>query len=279
VSGLRGGHSGGDIHQNRGNAIKLLVQTLTGAEVGGLQLAEITGGSKRNAIPREASATVAGPAGTKEALSRAARKVQAEAVEAGGESNCVVRVESDGASIKALSHEDTHRLLTALTAVPSGVLAVVPEIAGLIQTSNNLSTATSEDASGRLRVTAGCLSRSSSDTQLDATARQVAAIGTLSGAEVAHDNAYPGWQPNLDSPLLATCRRVYEELFGKAPDVTAIHAGLECGIIGQRVGAMDTVSIGPRIEGAHSPDERVYVASVQKSWKYLKAVLAELAKG
>jgi dipeptidase D len=111
--------------------------------------------------------------------------------------------------------------------------------------------------------------------------QQLAALGELAGAAVEAGNGYPGWQPNVDSPLLATCRRIYEQLFGQSPNVAAIHAGLECGIIGERMGApaMDMISFGPHIEGAHSPDERVYVASVQKTWKYLTAVLAELAKG
>ena len=123
--------------------------------------------------------------------------------------------------------------------------------------------------------------RSSSRPQLHATARQIAAIAQLAGAAVESGNEYPGWAPNVDSPTLAICRRVYEKLFGDEPRVTAIHAGLECGLIGERMGAgaMDMVSIGPRIEGAHSPDERVYVASVGKCWKYLTAVLAELARG
>ena len=104
------------------------------------------------------------------------------------------------------------------------------------------------------------------------------AVGRLGGASVDTRNEYSGWEPNLDSPVLATCRRVYEELFGESPKVNAIHAGLECGIIGKQVGDMDTVSFGPLVKGGHSPEECVYVASVQKSWKYLTAVLAELAR-
>ena len=129
-----------------------------------------------------------------------------------------------------------------------------------------------------MKATVGTLSRSSSSTQIHVTLRQIDAVGRLAGAEVSTANAYPGWAPDADSAVLATCRRVYERLFGEPPKVTAIHAGLECGIIGERVGGMDMVSFGPRITGAHSPNERVYVASVQKVWKYLHAVLAELAK-
>ncbi|MFH1417184.1 MAG: aminoacyl-histidine dipeptidase [Planctomycetota bacterium] len=276
VSGLKGGHSGGDIHLNRANAIKLLVQTLHGAA--DIRLAEISGGSKRNAIPREASAVVVGPAGTTATLSRASETVRAEAVTDAKEAGCKIAVERSEAAT-AISHHDTVQLLTTISALPHGVLAVVPEIPGLVQTSNGTSIIKCRPDDGALEVEIACLSRSSSDVQLNTVRRQLADTGCLGGAAVEQGNDYPGWAPNVDSPILSTCRRVYEEVFGEAPNVAAIHAGLECGIIGQRMGGMDMVSFGPRIEGAHSPDERVYVASVQKSWKYLKAVLAELAKG
>ena len=283
VCGLRGGHSGGDIHLNRGNAIKLLTQTLWAADQGRLQLAHISGGSLRNAIPREASALVTGPAGLSETLEQAGQQVQAEAVRDNEEEDCSIRVERQpaGQALAVLSPEDTQLLLTTLTVLPHGVLAVVPQIAGLVRTSNNVATVGVESASGgdQLRVTVGCLSRSSSADQMRATTRQIRAAGRLAGAAVETGNDYPGWQPNMDSPILTTCRRVYQELFAEEAEVTAVHAGLECGLIGERIGGMDMVSVGPRIKGAHSPDERVYVASVQKSWKYLTAVLAELARG
>jgi len=281
VAGLRGGHSGGDIHLNRANANRLLVETLRRVGKTRLRLAEIKGGSLRNVIPREAHAFVLGPKHAARALSKAAKAVQAEAVRTNGENSCTIDVTEVPTSDlpPALSPVDTRRLLNTLAALPHGVLAVVPQIAGLVQTSNNLATIAAEASAGMLKVTVGCLSRSSSKDELHATVRQIEAVGQLGGATVTSGNEYPGWQPNVDSPLLATCRRVYEELFGEAPNATAIHAGVECGIIGERIAGMDMVSFGPRIEGAHSPDERVYVASVQKSWKYLTAVLAELAKG
>ncbi len=283
VSGLRGGHSGGDIHLNRGNAIKLLVQTLRDAAIHDLRVVELAGGSLRNAIPREAHAVVAGPAGTAEGLAGIAADVQAEAVNVNKEEACRIVVEKQpaGSSPAVTSASDAGRLLATLTVLPHGVLAVVPEIPGLVQTSNNVATAATETtATGKLRVVLGCLSRSSSMEQMHATARQIRAAGQLAGADAETGNDYPGWAPDVHSPTLATCRRVYQELFDEEPNVTAIHAGLECGLIGERVGGnIDMVSFGPRIEGAHSPDERVYVQSVQKSWKYLKAVLAELAKG
>jgi dipeptidase D len=281
VKGLRGGHSGGDIHLNRANANRLLVETLRRTGRARLQLAGIKGGSLRNVIPREAHALLPASAKMRKALHQAAQAVQAEAVRSNGEESCAIQVEKAtmDESPLILSPADTRRVLGAVASLPHGVLAVVPEIPGLVQTSNNVATIASERSDGKLQVTLGCLSRSSSKDQLHATVRQIVAVGQLAGAQVEWGNEYPGWQPNVDSPLLATCRRVYEELFGEAPNATAIHAGVECGIIGERIGGMDMVSFGPRIEGAHSPDERVYVASVQKSWKYLTAVLAELAKG
>jgi dipeptidase D len=280
VSGLRGGHTGGDIHENRGNAIKLLVRALRAADSGGLQLVELNGGSKRNAIPREAHAIVAGPSGLAGRLKKAADEVMPEAVRFAKEPNCSIAVErAEGAA--AASVADTAKVLTTLAALPHGVLAVVPDIPGLVQTSNSTSTVSSEVEGGSLTISVACLSRSSLRSELHEAARQIAAIGQLGGAAVESGNEYPGWAPNMDSPTLAVCKRLYEELFGEEANVTAIHAGLECGLIGERVGEgqMDMVSFGPRIEGAHSPDERVWVKSVEKSYRYLKAVLAELAKG
>ena len=151
------------------------------------------------------------------------------------------------------------------------------KVAGLVQTSNNLSTLTSEVGGKSLKVLVGCLTRSSSDAWKNAVAGQLAAIGRLSGAQVESDGGYPGWEPNPDSYLLKTCSETYKKLFLEDANVTAIHAGLECGIIGDRIGDIDTISFGPTITGAHSPDELVYVDAVEKSWKFLKAVLAELA--
>lgn len=284
MHGARGGHSGSDIHENRANAIKLLARVLADAPAG-LRLAEISGGSKRNAIPREAHAVISGPAGTLKSLQSAAQRVAAEArAESYEESITITAEASPTPALQAADAASTNALIAALIAIPSGVIGMHPRVAGLVQTSNNLSTIESANSDGKLRIAVGCLSRSSSMSLLSLTSRQIAEIGRLSGAKVDHANSYPGWEPDVDSPTLAVCKRVYEKLFGKPPHVLAIHAGLECGIIGERVGSasprdkMDMVSFGPYITGAHSPDERVYVESVAKSWKYLTAVLDELSK-
>lgn len=276
IGGLRGGHSGSDIHENRGNAIKLLTWTLMRAGLSEVRVAELVGGSKRNAIPREAHAVVCAPSGGKTALEKAAAEVIEIAKADCHEPGVEIKIESAGGK-QAASAEDSLRLLQCLASLPSGVLGMSNAVPGLVQTSNNVSTVTCEEKGGSLHVTIGNLSRSSSDGWMRAALDQIAAAGRLAGAAVETANDYPGWEPDPDSKILATCANVYEKLFGEKPSVEAIHAGLECGIIGKRVGGMDMVSLGPLILGAHSPDERVFVESVQKSWKYLLAVLDRLA--
>lgn len=280
VSGLRGGHSGGDIHENRGNANKVLARTLLGA-LDGLRIVEINGGSKRNVIPREAYAVVSGSKGAIAALQTAAGNVRDAVAAESEETNLKISVETaTGAGIKATSVEDARRLVMGLAALPNGVHGMHPKMSDLVQTSNNIGIVTSELSGDTLKVEVCALSRSSSQSLLHVTRDQIEAVGKLAGAQAESGNEYPGWEPNPDSPTLATCRRVYKDLFGEEAHVAAIHAGLECGIINERMGGtLDTVSFGPTITGAHSPDEQVFVDSVAKSWKFLKAVLAELAKG
>ena len=302
VSGLRGGHSGGDIHENRGNANKVLARVLHGA-IEGLRLVEIQGGSKRNVIPRQADAIVCGPKGIRRALKKSAAEIQRKVVEESNEPGVKITIEpATVATKKSASAEETRRVIEALVAVPHGVHGMHPKMPNLVQTSNNIGVVTSTLSNSKAKKVKGkskakdaapldpakadtltvevhALSRSSSKSLLHATRDQIEAVGRLAGAEAVSGNEYPGWEPNPDSPALAVCKRVYRELFSDEPHVAAIHAGLECGIINERMGnTLDTVSFGPSITGAHSPDERVYVDSVAKSWKFLQAVLAELAK-
>lgn len=279
VGGLKGGHSGDNIHLNRANANKLLTAVLARTDTDQIRLVEFQGGSKRNAIPREAGAVVAGPVGTADLIKQSAAKMQALVQELNGEVDCAITVAATEAK-KALSSGRTQTLIKCFMGLPCGVLAVVPDIPGLTQTSNNVATIVSKVSGdgNDLNIRIGCLTRSSAADDLHLVTDQICAVAELTGAEVKVSNEYPGWQPNLDSPLLATSKRVYTELFGNEPKVAAIHAGLECGIIGERVGGLDVISIGPRIEGAHSPDERVWVTSVQKSYRFLKSLLAALAQ-
>jgi len=278
VAGLKGGHSGCDIHLNRGNAIKILARVLASVLDDNLHLAEITGGSKRNAIPREASAVIACNAEAGPVLEQAAETIKQQVIRNNGEEDCRITVQaSPVAGNAAAGSQASVSFVRGLMALPSGVLAIVPEIPGFVQTSSNLSTIKSRSENNTIEITAGCHSRSSSGDDLEITAQQVCAAATLSGAACEVSNQYPGWKPNPDSTVLKTCSRVYNSVFGHEPKIAAIHAGLECGIIGERVGGMDMVSFGPDIDGAHSPDERVYVESVQKMYRFLAAVLKELA--
>jgi dipeptidase D len=225
---------------------------------------------------------VSGPTGLAASLDKAAELVTREAQQELSEPDMAIRIQDklgDGPPC-TLSAADSARLLRTLAALPHGVLGMNPNVPGLVQASNNLATISITprlDAS-QIHVEIATLSRSPSASWLGAICEQIASVGRLGGATARTANEYPGWEPNPDSPVLAVCRRVYERLFREPPKIAAIHAGLECGVIGERVGGMDMVSLGPEIKGAHSPDERVYVDSVAKSWKLVTAVLADLAQ-
>lgn len=278
VRGLRGGHSGVDIHEGRGSAIKLLARTLLGSGAADFRIVAFAAGSKRNAIPREASAIVVGPKGLIARLHDAGARVTAEGKAESHEPGLDISVAAGGGVNHALPVARTAALLSTLAALPHGVLGMHPTVAGLVETSNNVSTVEWEDKNGMAQIHVGNLSRSSSASRLAEVVAQIAAIAQLAGATSQTGNDYPGWSPNPDSTLLKTCRDVYKRMFRHDPIIASIHAGLECGIIGERVGGgVDMVSLGPTIVGAHSPAERVYVRSVEKSWKYFKTILAELA--
>jgi len=284
VRGLRGGHSGTDIHENRGNANKVLAATLTASGSRSLRLVRIQGGSKRNAIAREAAAVVAGSRSLLRQLTRAAEEVQAITAREHREPGVRIEVATDSGERPdaALSPTDTQRVLRALTALPHGVMEMHAELPGLVQTSNNVATIVQQphpQQPDHWLLTVGCLARSSSEARLAAAREQLAAVAALSGGAAEFGHTYPGWQPDTRSPLLNTCQRIYRELFGTDARVTAIHAGLECGVIGRQVGGLDMASLGPNIKGAHSPDERVYIDSVRKSYRFLTAILADLARG
>jgi dipeptidase D len=205
-------------------------------------------------------------------------KIQKQTIEDNGEKSCKIAVEEIAMPPLALSAQDSRHIIQALAGLPSGVQGVFPEIPELVQTSNNVSTVETAASGSDVTVTIGCLARSASGVQMERINQQLASIGRLAGARIETANEYPGWNPDIKSPTLAACKEIYARVFKHEAKVTAIHAGLECGIIGRRVGGMDMVSFGPTITGAHSPDERVYVDSVAKIWEYLKAVLDQLSK-
>lgn len=271
VSGLRGGHSGVDIAANRTNSIRVLAQVLE-AVLGkhGLALASVRGGNKRNAIAREAFAVVlaepAREAALREDVARLAREWKA-AVGA-FDPNLAMTVD-DGAAEAVMSDADARAVVGVLLAGPHGVEAMSPDIAGLVQTSTNLGLVETKDGA----VEVCFLSRSAIDASKHALAARIAATCALGGFEVAHSGGYPGWKPEPGAGLVKRVDDVYAELFGKRMIVKAIHAGLECGLIGEKYPGMEMASIGPTVLDAHTPDEHVVLPSVAKYWNLLTTVL------
>lgn len=287
LTGLNGGHSGSEIHENRGNAIKLmtrfLARALGGAPEAGapagrnldVDLAAFTGGDKHNAIPRESVAHVAVPRASLEDLKAlAASEVARGLLEfRTSDPHLAITVEDAPLPGQVLARPDRDRLLALLAALPSGVLAMSRDIKGLVETSNNLASIRQDGE--RFKIVSS--TRSSVPPALRAALDQVAATARLAGARVEEKDGYPGWLPNMKSPLLATCRRVHNDLYGQEPTVATIHAGLETGLIGKKVPGIDMISYGPEIKDPHSPKERVQISSVDRFWKYHRAVLEALA--
>lgn len=275
--GLRGGHSGGDIHEGRGNALKVVARTLFAAAEAGIpfDLAEISGGSKHNAIPREAYAHLHVAPSDRPTLEgfvscmREGFAIELQGVDEGLD----LALEDVPPAARAADGDGRDRLLRLLVGLPHGVLAMSRDIPGLVETSNNLAVVSVEDGAARV-VTS---SRSSVAPALRGVLDGIRGLGLLAGAAVETMDGYPGWKPNLASPVLDVVRRVYAERWGREPEVKAIHAGLECGLLGERLPGCDMVSFGPQIEGAHSPDERVNVPSVGRFWEALKVVLDRLS--
>lgn len=276
IFGLRGGHSGIDINQGRGNAIKILTRLLWQAgQKFGLELARMEAGSKRNAIPREAWAEVFVPpsevARLTAFLASAFAKVKEE--------NKAVETELQYSFAKKkgtaapLAPASQKALLNLLFTLPHGVMAMHPEIPGLVETSNNLAIVSLKKAQAQVI----CSSRSSIGSALDALRDMIKAEADLAQAKTRQPAGYPGWTPNLQSSLLQILKALHLKVFGKEPSVVAIHAGLECGIVGEKFPGMDMISFGPTIQHPHSPEERVSVSSVENFWKFLTAALEALS--
>jgi len=276
VSGLRGGHSGCDIHENRGNAIKVLARVLDALEDIPWRLAQIEGGGKHNAIPREAGAIIALPEAEQEKVLDAVEKLMGGLLEEFGPVEpslevTAAKVEAP-AGAKVLDAASRDKVLNLLLTLPHGVIAMSRDIPGLVETSTNLATVKLEDGTAEVLTS----SRSSVASALEGVREQIAAATRLAGGSFENGEAYPGWNPDLDSKLLATAKQVYQTSRGETPEVSAIHAGLECGIIGDRIGGMDMLSFGPDIQNPHSPDERVGVSSVGRFWTFLGELLKAL---
>ena len=278
VRGLNGGHSGVDIHENRANALRCLGRALdrVARGAGGLRLCTLEGGSMRNAIPREASAVVALPASdharAREVIAAAAADLRAEfgPVDAGLEVTFAAAPSGAAAPFDAVT---STRALTLLLAIPTGVLAMSRNIPGLVETSTNLGVV--EQQGDRLRFVS--CTRSSVRPALEGVRQGLRALGEALGVAVSLEDGYPGWNPDLGSKLLAIFKGVHREVTGEEPKVMAIHAGLECGILGERFPGMDMISIGPDLKGVHAPGERLSIPSTARFFALLKRVLEALA--
>ncbi|MFP4262291.1 MAG: aminoacyl-histidine dipeptidase [Halomonas sp.] len=276
LTGLRGGHSGIDIHKGLGNANRLLVRALRALERLDARLASYEGGSLRNALPREAFAVLALPEEEREAAVAEVEALEATLRDelAGVDDALRLTLEDAGSTTEApLTAQASHLLLAALHAAPCGVERMSQEVPGVVETSNNLGVVSLDQ--GRFRLAA--LVRSLRDSATRDLADRLRALFELIGARVRIENGYPGWTPQPDSELLSCFRRVHREHLGSDPAVKVIHAGLECGILGGKYPALEMISFGPTIRGAHSPDERVDVASVAAFWTLLCALVEELA--
>ncbi len=276
VKGLKGGHSGGDIHLGRGNANKILNRFLSqSATKYDLYLCEINGGNLRNAIPREAYAVCALPEAHKHDI-RADLNIFAAEVEnelSVVEPDLKLVLESENALTKAIDKDTTIRLLRTLYAAPHGIQAMSQDIPGLVETSTNLASVKMKPENV-IRIETS--QRSSILSARNDMANTVRAAFLLGGAKVSSGDGYPGWKPNPNSPILEVAKASYKRLFGVDAQVKAIHAGLECGLFLDKYPHLDMISFGPTLRDVHSPDERLLIPTVDKFWRHLLDILANI---
>ena len=275
AAGLAGGHSGVDIHRGRGNALRILGRALAAAmERMPVAVAEVSGGSKRNAIPREAAAVVVVDAARAAALKSAVAAYEAEAKADLGafDPGLRITVEAVERPAQTIDEADAARIVSILVSQHHGVLAMSPDIPGLVQTSTNLATVA---ISGE-QVEIATSQRSSIESSKRAAARMVAGVFTLAGFEVEQSGNYPGWKPEPASDIVRTVKAAHQELLGKDPELIAMHAGLECGVIGEKYNGMQMISFGPHIVDVHSPSEKIKISSVGPFYKLLTGVLERL---
>ena len=275
VSGLAGGHSGVDIHRGRGNALRILGRVLLALNDRlPVTIAEVHGGSKRNAIPREGFALIVLDSAHTDEMRRLVADYQGEArADLGAfDPGLRISVEAAGRPEQVIAVEDAAAIVGILTAQHHGVLAMSPDIPGLVQTSTNLATAaTDQDA-----VEVGTSQRSSIESSKRAAARMVATVFGFAGFEVEHSGDYPGWKPEPGSDIVRTAQAVHQDVLGRKAELIAMHAGLECGVIGEKYPGMQMISFGPQIVDVHSPSERIKISSVGPFYRFLTGLLEKL---
>jgi dipeptidase D len=271
TGGMAGGHSGIDVIEGRANAIKELFRGIH--QIGkktDVRISTLSGGSARNAIPRDAEAILLIPSSDVDmAIATVVDlELRLKSEYAKTDPNISITLELTDGSHKGASAEATQLAIDTVFAYPHGVTEMSKDMEGLVETSNNLATVNIED--GKLVILSN--QRSSNMDSLDMLVERVMSVARLAGAEGDRSGGYPSWKPNMDSALLARCVDVYRKRFGKEPVVEAIHAGLECGIIGSQYDGMDMISFGPTIKNPHSPDEMIEIDSIGKTWDFMLAL-------
>jgi dipeptidase D len=275
VGGLQGGHSGDEIHRGFGNSIKILNRFLWNADQRfKIRLVSLEGGKARNAIPREAGAVILVPASSQELIQvyfdSFVQIIKSENSRL--EPDFTMTMEQEGIPEFAMRRKFQRRLFNALYACPHGVIAMSQEIPGLVETSTNLASVKHSEEDSLEIVTS---QRSSVESAKQDIADRMGSLFKLMGARVRHSGGYPGWKPDTNSEILKVSERVYRDLFKQEPDVKAIHAGLECGLFLQKYPDLDMISFGPTIKGAHTPEERIDIETVEKFWLFLLEMLKQ----
>jgi dipeptidase D len=272
LSGMHGGHSGMEINLGRGNANKLMTRLLMDIQKSGVRLVSMEGGTARNAIPRECTAVVVTtkPASLEKLVKKIAKEIKTEF--ATPEPNLEIALNPIALPANVMARSSQKKFLMAMRSAHNGVFRMSPEVPELVEASSNL--AIVRLGNGALHV--GSLQRSSVESSKADVAAAFRAPFDLIGAKITNANGYPGWKPNPSSKLVKKMAGIYARMFQHAPHVEACHAGLECGIIGERYPGLDMISFGPNIKNAHSPGECASISSTAKFWEFLKVVLMEL---
>ena len=275
LTGLKGGHSGVDIHLGRANANKLMFRFLKEAVRDyGARLSSIDGGSLRNAIPREAVAIITIPGDNVEALWELVADYQDmfRTEYQGIEESVLFVAEPAELPASLIPEEIQDDLINAIEGCQNGVISMLADFPGTVETSTNLASVKKSDQLIEIKI----LTRSSSESRKEQICSSLESVFALAGAKVEYGSSFGGWQPNIKSEILGVMQRVYEQKFGRTPNVKVMHAGLECGIIQTVYPDMDMISFGPDLQYPHSPDERVSISSVQKVWTFLTETLAAM---
>lgn len=279
VTGLRGGHSGSDIHKGRGNANQILTRVLRQIQKEGIDygIIAIQGGSKRNAIPREAFAQISlnpkNLASVEEIIKNVYSQIKLELRNV--DDGLKIEIEGNQRTKNApFTEKSKKKVLDLLFSIPHGVISYDKEIPDLVETSTNFAIIETEEE----KVSIITSQRSNLTSRMNWAAERMRVLGTLAGAKSKSSGTYHGWTPNLKSKLLLLAKKTYKKITGKESIAKAIHAGLECGLFGEKFAGLDMISIGPTIKNAHTPDECVSIASVERTYKFLKELLKDIAK-